>query len=297
VEIKIHNDGGVEIRSSVQDIGTGTKTILAQVVAEELGLEVSDITVNIGDTFFPVGPGSGGSVVTGSITPPTRNAAYEAKKELLRLVAKKWETDSSELYIADGKVGHKKDASKKMTFKEATRLMRTSQISKTASRSDDYGGFQQPWGLAYGDLGSVQFAEVSVNTETGFIKVDRIVAAHSCGRPLNIGQLESQINGGIIQGVSYALYENRVMDNSTGHMVNANVDQYKTPYSMEIPQIDSIIVEEYSALSSTDAYGIGEPANIATAAAIANAIYNAIGVRMYEIPITPASILNALKNS
>ena len=297
VEVKIHNDGGVEIRSSVQDIGTGTKTILAQVVAEELGLEVSDITVNIGDTFFPVGPGSGGSVVTGSITPPTRNAAYEAKKELLKLVAKKWETDSSELFIADGKVGHKKDASKKMTFREATKLMRTSQISKTASRSDDYGGFQQPWGLAYGDLGSVQFAEVSVNTDTGFIKVDRIVAAHSCGRPLNIGQLESQINGGIIQGVSYALYENRVMDNSTGHMVNANVDQYKTPYSMEIPQIDSIIVEEYPALSSTDAYGIGEPANIATAAAVANAIYNAIGVRMYEIPITPASILNALKNS
>ena len=297
VEVKIHNDGGVEIRSSVQDIGTGTKTILAQVVAEELGLEVKDIKVNIGDTFFPVGPGSGGSVVTGSITPPTRNAAYEAKKELLKMVARKWETDSGELVMAEGEVRHKNDSSKKMSFKEATKLMRTSQISKTASRSDDYEGFQQPWGLAYGDLGSVQFAEVTVNTDTGFVKVDRIVAAHSCGRPLNIGQLESQINGGVIQGVSYALYENRIMDNGTGHMMNANVDQYLTPYSMEIPQIDSLIIEEYSARSSTDAYGIGEPANIATAAAIANAVYNAIGVRMYEIPITPASILNALNNS
>ncbi|MFK7971387.1 MAG: xanthine dehydrogenase family protein molybdopterin-binding subunit [Bacteroidia bacterium] len=294
VEVKIHNDGAVEIRSSVQDIGTGTKTILAQVVAEEMGLEVKDIQVNIGDTFFPVGPGSGGSVVTGSITPPTRNAAYEAKKELLKLVAKKWETDASDLTIVDGQVRNKKNEEQKLSFKEATKLMRTSQISKVASRSDDYGGFQQPWGLAYGDLGSVQFAEVSVNTNTGFVKVDKIVAAHSCGRPLNIGQLESQINGGIIQGVSYALYENRVMDNSTGHMMNANVDQYKTPYSMEIPEIETIIVEEYSALSSTDAYGIGEPANIATAAAIANAVYNAIGVRIYEIPITPASILKAL---
>ncbi len=294
VELKVHKGGGVEIRSSVQDIGTGTKTIMAQVVAEELGLAVKDVTVNIGDTFFPVGPGSGGSVVTGSITPPTRNAAYEAKKALLKLVAKKWDTDSSQLEMAEGQVRHKEDASKKMSFKEATNLMRTSQMSTFASRSDDYEGFQQPWGLAYGDLGSVQFAEVSVNTDTGFVKVDRIVAAHSCGRPLNINQLESQINGGVIQGVSYALYENRVMDNATGHMLNANVDQYKMPYSMEIPQIDTIIVEEYSARSSTDAYGIGEPANIATAAAVANAVYNAIGVRIYEIPITPASILKAL---
>lgn len=294
VEIKIHKGGGVEIRSSVQDIGTGTKTILAQVVAEELGLQVKDIKVNIGDTFFPVGPGSGGSVVTGSITPPTRNAAFEAKTALLKLVAKKWETDSSELVMADGQVNHKTNTDLKMSFKEATKLMRTSQISKIASRSDDYGGFQQPWGLAYGDLGSVQFAEVSVNTDTGFVKVDRVVAAHSCGRPLNIGQLESQINGGVIQGVSYALYENRVMDNSTGHMMNANVDQYKVPFSMEIPEIETVIVEEYSGRSSTDAYGIGEPANIATAAAIANAVYNAIGVRLYEIPITPSSILKAL---
>ena len=210
------------------------------------------------------------------------------------MVAKKWETESDQLVMADGHVTHKLDAEKKMTFKEATQLMRTSQISKVASRSDDYEGFQQPWGLAYGDLGSVQFAEVTVNTDTGFVKVDRIVAAHSCGRPLNIGQLESQINGGVIQGVSYALYENRVMDKGTGHMMNANVDQYKTPFSMEIPQIDNLIIEEYSARSSTDAYGIGEPANIATAAAIANAVYNAIGVRIYEIPITPARILEAL---
>ena len=294
VEVKLHKDGGVEIRSSVQDIGTGTKTILAQVVAEELGIEVKDIKVNIGDTFFPVGPGSGGSVVTGSITPPTRNAAFEVKKELLKLVAAKWETDVEQLFIADSQVQHKTDSEKKMSFREATKLMRTSQFSKTVSRSDDYGGFQQPWGLAFGDLGSVQFAEVSVNTETGFVKVDRIVAAHSCGRPINMGQLESQINGGVIQGISYALYENRVMDKSTGHMMNANVDQYKTPFSMEIPEIETIVVEEYPALSSTDAYGIGEPANIATAAAVANAVYNAIGVRLYEIPITPASILEAL---
>ncbi len=244
VELKIHKGGGVEIRSSVQDIGTGTKTILAQVVAEELGLQVKDITVNIGDTFFPVGPGSGGSVVTGSITPPTRNAAYDAKKKLLKLVAGEWKTDSSKLEMVDGFVIHQEDKEQKMSFVDATKLMRTSQMSTFASRSNDYGGFQQPWGLAFGDLGSVQFAEVTVNTDTGFVKVDRIVAAHSCGRPINISQLESQINGGVIQGISYALYEKRVMDTRTGHMMNANVDQYKMPLSMEIPQIETIIVEE-----------------------------------------------------
>lgn len=294
VEVKIHKGGGVEIRSSVQDIGTGTKTILAQVVAEELGLPVNAITVNIGDTLFPVGPGSGGSVVTGSITPPARNATYDVKKQLLMQVARNWETDASKLVMKDGMVMHKDDSSKKISFAQATNMMRTSQLTAIASRSDDYGGFQQSWGLAHGELGSVQFAEVTVNAETGFIKVDHVVAAHSCGRPLNLSHLESQVNGGIIQGISYALFENRVMDKSTGHMLNANVDQYKVPMSMEIPKIDVLIVEEYGGLSSTDAYGIGEPANIATAAAIANAVYNAIGERIYEIPITPASILKAI---
>lgn len=293
-EVRILKGGAVEIRSSVQDIGTGTKTILGQVVAEELGIAVEDVTVLIGDTLFPNGPSSGGSVATGSITPPARNAAYKVKLELLEQVAKKLEAEAANLVIEDGKIFDKTDASKTMSFKDGLKGMRTGQIIATASRSDDYGGFQQDWGLAYGDLGSVQFAEVTVDTETGFVKVDKIVAAHSCGRPLNTAQVESQINGGIIQGVSYALYEYRVMDNETGCMMNANVDQYKMPYSMEIPEIESIIIEDYSGTSSTDAYGIGEPANIATAVAVANAVYNAIGVRIYEIPITPDKILKAL---
>lgn len=294
-EVRIMRGGAVEVRSSVQDIGTGTKTVLGQVVAEELGIPVEDVTVLIGDTYFPNGPGSGGSVATGSITPPARNAAHKAKMELFEQVAKKLETDASKLEIKDGNIVNTEDTSKSMSFKEALKGMRTGQIITNASRSDDYGGFKQPWGLAHGDLGSVQFAEVSVDTETGFVKVDKIVAAHSCGRPLNTAHVESQINGGVIQGLAYALYEYRVMDKETGMMMNANVDQYKLPYSMEIPEIDALIIEDYSGTSSTDAYGIGEPANIATAVAIANAVYNAIGVRIYEIPITPDKILSALK--
>ena len=293
-EVRILRDGAVEVRSGVQDIGTGTKTILAQVVAEELGITPEEVTVRIGDTVFPDGPSSGGSKVTGSITPAARNAAYKAKMELFEQVARIWNTDASKLKAEDGQIFHVEDTSKNMTFMDALKGMRTGAIYASASRSDDYGGFQQPWGLCYGDLGSVQFVEVTVDTETGFVKVDKIVAAHSCGRPINTAHVRSQINGGVIQGIAYALYEYRSMDRETGHMMNANLDQYKLPYAMEIPEIESIIVEDYGGRSSTDAYGIGEPANIATAVAVANAVYNAIGVRIYEIPITPDKVLKAL---
>ncbi len=294
VELKAFKDGAIEIRAGVQDIGTGTKTILAQVVAEELGLKTEDIKVRIGDTLFPDGPGSGGSTVTGSITPAARNAAYQLKMKVFTLAATKLGTTADDLEAANGLVFSKKDNAKKMTFGEALKLMRTSQMTVEASRTEEYGGGAMGAWLSHGPLGSVQFAEVSVDTETGFVKVDRIVATHSCGRPLNIGQVESQVNGGVIQGLAYALYEDRVMDQETGFQMNAGMDTYKVPFSMEIPEIEVVLVEEYIGRSSTDAYGIGEPANIATAPAIANAIYNAIGVRIYELPITPEKILKAL---
>jgi xanthine dehydrogenase YagR molybdenum-binding subunit len=293
VEVRAFKDGAIEVRSGVQDIGTGTKTVLAQVVAEELGLKAQDITVRIGDTLFPDAAGSGGSIVTGAVTPPARNAAYKVKNQLFEQVAKKLGVDAADLVAEDGMIKSKSDSSKSMTLRDSLRSMRTEQTIGIASRSDDYGGFFLGT-IAHGELGSVQFAEVTVDTETGFVKVDKIVAAHSCGRPLNITQVESQINGGIIQGISYALYEDRVMDKQTGHQMNANVDQYKMPFAFEIPEIEPIIIEDYSGRSSTDAYGIGEPANIATAVAVANAVYNAIGVRIREIPITPEKVLRAL---
>ncbi len=293
VEIRVMRDGAIEVRSAVQDIGTGTKTILAQVVAEELGLKTEDITVMIGDTIFPIGPSSGGSIVTGAITPPARNAAYDVKLKLLDIAAGRLETETENIITENGFFMIKDNPDKKLHYKEVLSRMRTEQLTVTASRSDDYGGFMLGT-IGYGELGSVQFVEVSVDTETGFIKVDRVVAAHSCGRPLNIAQIESQVNGGIIQGIAYALYENRIIDKDTGHQVNANLDQYKMPFSFEIPEIGIEMVEDYGARSSTDATGIGEPANIATAAAVANAVYNAIGVRIYELPITPAKVLEAL---
>jgi xanthine dehydrogenase YagR molybdenum-binding subunit len=292
--VRINKGGSVEIMSGVQDIGTGTRTILAQVVAEELGLQAENITVKIGDTTYPDGPSSGGSVTAGSITPAARNAAYQARLKLLGQVAGAWEVEIDNLEMTGGEVRSKTQSDKRMAFAEATRMMRTNQIMATASRPDDYPGFEIGDSIGYGRLGSVQFAEVTVDTETGFIKVERVVAAHSCGRPLNPLQIESQINGGIIMGIGYALYEDRVIDSNTGYQVNPTLDNYKLPFAKEVPDIETVLIEHYGAFSSTDAAGIGEPANVAAAAAIANAVYNALGVRLYELPMTPDKVLAAL---
>jgi xanthine dehydrogenase YagR molybdenum-binding subunit len=148
--------------------------------------------------------------------------------------------------------------------------------------------------LAQQDLGGVQFAEVAVDVETGIIRVERVVATQDCGRPLNPLLLESQIHGGVLMGLSYALFEERILDRATGRMVNANLEQYKVAGPREVPQIDVTVIENYQGRSATDAYGIAEPANIATAPAIGNAVYNAIGVRLRALPMTPAAVLAAL---
>jgi xanthine dehydrogenase YagR molybdenum-binding subunit len=296
-EVRITRDGSVELYSAVQDIGTGIRTALAQVAAEELGLRPADVVVRIGDTRYPQGPASGGSKTTGSITPAARNAAFAAKRAFLAQVAPALEAKPEDLVMAGGKVLVRGDAARAMPFKAAAARLRTETVSGVASRSDDYGGFIEGKGrnrAGIGGYGGVQFSAVAVDTETGVIKVERVVAVHDCGRPINPLALESQINGGVLQGLSYALYEDRVLDRNTGRMVNPNFELYKIAGAREVPAIDVVILEEYRGKSSTDAGGIGEPAIVPTAASIANAVYNAIGVRVRELPMTPARVLAAL---
>jgi xanthine dehydrogenase YagR molybdenum-binding subunit len=285
-EVRIHQDGSVEALSAVQDIGGGIKTVIAQVVAEELGLQPRNISVRIGDTQSPPGPPSGGSMTTTSITPAVRNAAYQAKERFLKEVASAWGVSAASLVVRDGKV--ESDSGKSATFKQAAAAMRAETVSATAKRSPEYGQREMMF------LGGVQFSEVSVDTETGVIRVERVVAVHDCGRPMNILGLESQVNGGILQGISYALYEDRRLDRNTGIMVNPNLEEYKIIGARDMPKIEVHFIENYQARSSTDAGGIGEPAKIPTAASVANAVYNAIGIRMYELPMTPARVLAAL---
>jgi xanthine dehydrogenase YagR molybdenum-binding subunit len=296
-EVRVMRDGSVEVLSSVQDIGTGIGTVMAQVVAEVLGLRPEEITIRIGDTDFPAGPPSHGSRTTASITPPARTAAWHVLQVLCREAALALNAAPEDLIARDGHILVRNEPSRNLNFRAAAARLRTDQISAVASRSDDYAGFRRVMGdaaQAQQDLGGVQFAEVAVDTETGIVRVERVVAVQDCGRPMNPLQIESQIQGGVLMGVSYALFENRILDQNTGGMVNPNLEAYKFAGPRETPEIDVIILENYQGQSATDAYGIAEPANIATAPAIANAVYNAIGVRLRSLPLTPAAILTAL---
>jgi xanthine dehydrogenase YagR molybdenum-binding subunit len=296
-EVRVLRDGSVEVLSSVQDIGTGISTILAQVVAEVLGVRPEAIAIRIGDTAFPAGPPSHGSRTTASITPPARTAAWRVLQALCREAAPTLNAAPEQLIARDGRIVVRDDPGRGMSFAEASAHLRTDWISAVASRSDDYGGFRRRMGeaaLAQQDIGGVQFAAVAVDTETGIIRVERVVAVQDCGRPINPRQIESQIHGGVLMGLSFALFEDRILDRHTGRMVNPNLEQYKLAGPRETPQIDVVVLENYQGQSATDAYGIAEPANIATAPAIANAVFNAIGVRLHSLPLTPAAVLAAL---
>jgi xanthine dehydrogenase YagR molybdenum-binding subunit len=297
-EVRITDDGSVEAFTSAQDVGTGTRTVLAQVVAEELGLRAEDIGAHIGDTRYPAGPPSGGSRVTGSLTPAARNAAYRAARELASRLASALGANADDIVFQDGRVGVRSAPDTWMPFKDAVKKAGVAEISHRAVRRDDYEGFMMStpqFAVGKHGIGGVQFAEVEVDTETGSVKVRRVVAVHDCGRPINPKLTESQIYGGVIQGLSYALYEERHLDGSSGLHLNANVDQYKIAGSREMPQIDVHILEQLGAQSSTDARGVAEPANVATAAAIANAFFNATGRRIRTLPLTPANVLEALR--
>ncbi|MFL5352651.1 xanthine dehydrogenase family protein molybdopterin-binding subunit [Archangium sp.] len=297
-EVRVSGDGSVEAFCATQDIGTGTRTILAQVVAEEFGLRAEDIGSHIGDSRYPAGPASGGSRVTSTLTPAARNAAYRCVRELATRVAPLFNANADDLVFADGKVMVKGKASSAMPFREAVKKAGIGEISHRAERRDDYEGFAMKTpqiAISKHGIGGVQFAEVAVDTETGIVKVERIVAVHDCGRPINPKLTESQIYGGVIQGMSYALYEERHLDAASGHQLNANVDQYKIVGSREVPHIEVILLEQLGAQSSTDARGVAEPANVATAAAVANAFYNATGKRIRTLPMTPANVLAALR--
>jgi xanthine dehydrogenase YagR molybdenum-binding subunit len=287
-EVRVSRDGSVELMSAVQDIGGGTKTILAMVVGEEFGITPANVVIRIGDTRFPIGPNSGGSVTAGSITPAVRNAAYQARQKLFAAVAAAFGTTADNLAIQSGRVVFKNDASKSYTLKQVTAKLPTNEISARATRAAEYSKER----LTYG---GVDYVELAVDTETGRVHVEKVFGAHDCGRPINPTGVINQINGGILQGISYALFEQRIMDRNAGYMLNANLENYKILGAREVPEIEVALVENYIAQSSTDAAGIGESAGIITlAAAIGNAFYNATGVRLRKIPMTPANVLTTL---
>ncbi|MGC2299225.1 MAG: xanthine dehydrogenase family protein molybdopterin-binding subunit [Acidobacteriaceae bacterium] len=289
-EVRIHKDGSLEVLSSVQDIGSGVKTVMAQILAEQFGVPPSQIAVKAGDTNYPEGPASGGSMTTLSLTPAVRDAAWQASQKFLADIAPAYGTTAGDLDLVDGKVRSRSGKFAPVSFRRAASKMTASQISAQAKRIPDYAPKK------YLTYGGVDVAEVEVDTELGRIHVKRVLSVHDCGRPMNPAQTISQINGGIIQGISYTLLENRLLDPVYGLMVNPDLEQYKIIGSREIPQIDVRLVEAYIGQSSTDASGIGEAAGVVSiGAAIGNAVYNATGVRIRRTPMTPDVVLAALR--
>jgi xanthine dehydrogenase YagR molybdenum-binding subunit len=244
-----------------------------------------------------MGPPSGGSRVTGSLTPAARNAAYRAKRDLAERVASALGVAPDAMTVAEGHVGVRGNDATWLPFIEAVKKAGIVELAHRAERRDDYDGYMmrmQDLAVGKHGIGGVQFAEVEVDTETGRVRVLRIVAVHDCGRPINPMLTESQIYGGVIQGISYALYEERHLDPGTGLQLNANIDQYKIVGAREVPSIEVHLLEQLTGQSSTDARGVAEPSNVATAAAIANAFFNATGTRIRTLPMTPANVLAAL---
>jgi xanthine dehydrogenase YagR molybdenum-binding subunit len=284
VLVRVHRDGTVEVENGVQDIGGGPRTPIAMVVAEELGLPVGKINVRIGDSRYPFGPASGGSVTTGSLIPAVRAAAVHAREKLIGVAAKVLGAAESDVALANGVFSAKGNSA---DFRKVCSRLSGETLIATGDRAKDYDG-------ADTRIFGAQFAEVVVDVETGVVAVKKVVAVHDCGQPVWKTGVESQIRGGILQGISFALFEERVVDERSGRVLNANVEFYKILGSKDTPEIVPILVDHYPGKNNAHARGIGEPATVPTAAAVANAIAHATGIRPTALPITPARILDAL---
>lgn len=289
--IELSGDGGADVVTGTQDIGTGTRTGLAQVAAEALGLPMEDISFHLGDTGLgPYSPVSSGSATQATIGPAIQAAAADIRDQLLDVAANAMEISKERLSVRDGRVLVDGDASRGMSVKQVMQEIAPHTLRAQGARVPN------PKAKAIRTFGA-QIAEVEVDTETGEVTVTRVVASHEFGRVINPKMAESQIIGGITQGLGFALTEERVIDHKLGMVMNANLEDYKIPTIADIPEMvnDSVDVPDMAA-NTTGAKGVGEPPLVPTAPAIANAIYNAIGVRFHDAPITRERMLEALAN-
>lgn len=279
---EIHPDGSVVTRIGTQDIGTGTRTLVALITAETLGLPLDAVAAAIGDTGYPFAPGSCGSATAASISPAVRVAAENAVTMLFGKVAGQLGVSADRLEAKGGTIRTKGEPARGMTWREACHLLVTTPI--TAS------GEWTP-GLAGLGTSGAQFADVSVDIETGVTRVNKIVSVQDCGLIVDRLTAESQVYGGIVMGLGFALFENRILDRHTAQMVNPNLEWYLLAGMSDVPAIDVTLIDQ----PERGVIGLGEPPVIPTAAAIANAVSNAIGARIRQLPITPDIVLAALQ--
>jgi CO/xanthine dehydrogenase Mo-binding subunit len=287
--VKLNGDGTADVITGTQDIGTGTRTALTQVAAEELGLPLEQVALHLGDTAQgPYAPVSSGSATQATLGPAVRDAAADAKQQLLKAAAAVFETMPERLCVRDGNVFLEGRADRGVAVKEVTKRIAPHMILGHGARGPN------PQDKSVRTFGA-QCVEVEVDLDTGEITVLRVVAAHDCGRIINPTLVDSQVIGAVTQGLGFALTEERVVDAASGVVLNANLEEYKVPTVADVPSIVHASVDlPDPAANSTGAKGIGEPPLVPTAPAIANAVFDAVGVRLRHAPLSRHRVLDAL---
>jgi xanthine dehydrogenase YagR molybdenum-binding subunit len=285
--IRVGSDGHAAVVTATQDVGTGTKTALAQIAAEELGIPFEHVTFAVGDsTRGPYSTLSAGSSTLPSMGPAVRAAAGDARRQILELAAQRFGGEASELVLAAGSILFPDGRGEPLDG--VVGLLGNGQILGTGARGPN------PTGMTVLTFG-VQVAEVAVDIETGEVSVERVAAVHDVGRVINPLGASSQIEGGIIQGIGHTLSEQRLNDPSTGAVLTRTLDAYKVPTIADVPEIVGELVDiPDEQLTNLGSKGLGEPPIIPVAAAIANAIRDATGADVRSLPISREEMLAAL---
>jgi CO/xanthine dehydrogenase Mo-binding subunit len=283
------SDGRVVVVTAMQDIGTGTRTAMAQIAAEELGVPLDHVQVALGDSARgPYATLSAGSSTTPSVGPAVRAAAADLKRQILEIAAQRYDLEERVLDIRNARIVSA-DANLDVALEEFLGLLGDAQILGKGARGAN------PTGMSVLTFG-VQVAEVAVDVETGDVRVERVAAVHDVGRIVNPLGARSQVEGGIIQGVGHTLSEQRLLDPETGRVLTSTLDAYRMPTIADVPEIVCEFVDKPDAhLTNLGSKGLGEPPIVPTAAAIANAIRDATGADVHEVPITREEMLRALK--
>jgi xanthine dehydrogenase YagR molybdenum-binding subunit len=286
-DIIIQPDGSVEVKMGTQDLGVGTRTAIQIVAADTLGLPLDAVKVSIGDNRFPASGGSGGSTTIGGISASTRRGSLDALDRLFEKVAPSLDAQPADLEAVDGFIRVKSDPRRRLPWKQAAAKIGATPLTVRGKNPG-------PGSLTSQGVGGVQMADVSVDVETGIVKINKIVAVQDCGLIIDMKTAESQVYGALIMGVCYALYEEKIMDAKTGRMLNPNMEFYKLAGIGDIGQL-VVHMMTGKGYDERGVIGLGEPPVISPGAVISNAVANAIGVRVPSLPLTPDRVLEALE--
>ena len=303
--VKMNSDGTADLASGTVDLGSGQNTVLCQIVAAELGLEADQVRMSYADTdTVPFDAPTHASRATYSSGLAVKAAAAEAKKRLLEIAADVMEANQDDLEVSGGQVAVKGSPNTTMPVADIVKVAESPFIVDTehgpapSSPPQHKGTIIGTSSLAPPENptpATALFVEVEVDTETGQVDVLRCVYAHDLGKVINPNAAEGQVEGGMQQGIGYALMEDLLFDTETGACLTSDFLDYKMPTAVEMPrQIESIFIETNEPSGPFGAKSLSEQCVTVPAAAIAAAVYNAIGVRITELPITPEKILRAL---